>query len=187
MLKLVSIVSILVISFFSQLSWSETLSSLKMNGLSFISSDYDSSPKNFAFLGVSLRSNEKQPDLFMINASGFYVPNSAPLSYLNVREMYFIFSATESSKIYLGRKLINWSALDSDFNLGFFQPQFRWNSLQPENQGLFGFFWDHQNADWGTTLFASHLYLPDQAASYEIKDGKFEESNPFFLKHRLKE
>lgn len=180
MYKLVLTVSILVISFISPLCWSETLGSLKLSGLSFISSDYDSSQKNFAFLGLHLRSNEKQPELFMINASGFYVPNSSPLSYLNVRELYFRFAPSESSQIYVGRKLINWSSLDSDFNLGFFQPQFRWNSLQPENQGLFGFFWDQQKPNWGITLFASHFYLPDQGASFELKDGKFQESNPFF-------
>ena len=108
------------------------------------------------------------------------MPNSTPLSYLNVRELYFQFSPVETSKFYLGRKLFSWSALDSDFNLGFFQPQFRWNSLQPENQGLFGLFWDYQKSNLGATLFASHVYLPDQGASFELKDGKFEESNPFF-------
>ncbi len=182
MSQLCKSVSILVILFFSQLGWSETLTSLGLNTLSFISSDYETSQKNFTFLGATLRSDEKHPEQFMTNISGFYAVGSPALTYLNVRELYFYFPASNdasSAKIYLGRKIMNWSALDSDFNLGFFQPQFRWNTLQPENQGLFGFFWDRQNTNWGFTAFASHLFLPDQGASYEIKDGKFEETNPF--------
>lgn len=181
MRKLSQSVSILVISLFGTISHAETLSSLELKGLSFISSDYDKQlSNNFVFLGATLRSNEQEPELFMADASGYYAPGNSALSYLNVRQLYFYISPDESSKIYFGRKLWNWSALDSDFNLGFFQPQVRWNPLQPENQGLFGYFWDRKTPDWGLTLFASYLFLPDQGASYEIKDGKFENTNPWF-------
>lgn len=181
MKSLLQIVSILVISLVGLTSHSETLTSLELKGLSFISSDYDKQqPSNFAFLGATLQSNEKEPELFMVSASGYYAPGNSALSYLNVRELYFYLPTDETTKIYFGRKLWNWSSLDSDFNLGFFQPQFRWNPLQPENQGLFGYFWDRKTSDWGLTLFASYLFLPDQGASYEIKDGQFENTNPWF-------
>lgn len=173
-------VLILVISLSGVISHSETLTSLEVKGLSFISSDFDKQQKsNFLFFGAKLRSADKKPELFTVNASGYYAAGNSALSYLNVPEIYFTLPQDETSTIYLGRKLWNWSALDTDFNLGFFQPQFRWNPLLPENQGLLGFFWDRTAVDWGLTVFASYIYLPDQGASYEIKNGQFEETNPW--------
>lgn len=159
----------------------EVKTSVNVMGLSFISSDYDSLDKtNFAFVGASLISNPKTPETFMINMSGYYAPGSAVLSYLNFKEIYFTIPVDQNSQIHLGRKLKTWSALDSDWNLGFIQPQFRWDPLAPENQGLTGVFWDHDESNWGLSLFASPIFLPDQGPGYEVKDGQFQNSNPWF-------
>lgn len=175
------IVSILVTLFFHQFAVAEVKSSVDVMGLSFISSDYNSVDKtNFGFVGASLISNPKQPETFMINFQGFYAPGNAVLSYLNFKEIYFTVPLDNYSQIHIGRKLKKWSALDSDWNLGFFQPQFRWNSLAPENQGLTGVFWDHDESNWGLSLFASPIFLPDQGPGYEVKDGQFQNSNPWF-------
>lgn len=181
MRKIFLTVSILVTLFFNHLAWAEMKTSVNVMGLSFISSDFNYVDKtNFGFIGATLISNEKHPDPFMINMTGSYAVGNAVLSYLNFREMYFTVQIDAYSQFHIGRKLKNWSSLDADWNLGFFQPQFRWNPLSPENQGLTGVFWDHDESSWGLSLFASPLFLPDQGPGYEVKDGQFQDSNPWF-------
>lgn len=148
-------------------------------GFSLISGDYDLSPKNFGLLGLHLRS-DNSADKFKIDFSGRYSLSKSVLSYINVRELSYRFDIGESSTLYTGRRLMNWSAIDNIWNLGVIQPQFKWNQLNPQNQGLIGFFWEQNLSPWSYTLFASPLYIPDQGAGYEIKDGQFQSGNPFF-------
>ncbi|WP_041575089.1 hypothetical protein [Pseudobdellovibrio exovorus] len=169
------------ILFFSLVSHSEIRTSMVVQGLSFISPDYESaSSKSFAFLGANLKTNPKSDDLFRINLTGMYAMGNSVLSFLNIRETYFSTSFEDKSELHIGRKLHNWSSLDSVWNLGVYQPQFRWNPLAPENQGLTGLFWEKRNQGFAVSLFASPLYIPDQGASFELKDGQFQASNPWF-------
>jgi hypothetical protein len=149
-------------------------------GFSLISGDYDLSPKTFELVGVHLHSDRNPTDFFKIDLSARYAVGSPVLSYVNVRELYVNFAVGEISNLYVGRRLMNWSAIDNIWNLGVIQPQFKWNQLSPQNQGLLGFFWE--SSFWGVdyTLFATPIYIPDQGAGYEIKDGQFQSGNPFF-------
>lgn len=181
MVKLRIAVSILVISCFALKSQSETKASIALQNLTFISPDFDNPNKsNFTFLGATLKSSQKRPDSFRVDLDGYYAVGNSALSYLNIREIYFTFEPEVNSHFYIGRKLNDWSSLDTDWNLGFFQPQFRANPLDPQNQGLFGLFWDHEQDFWKVSLFASPFFLPDQGPSYEIKEGQFESSSPWF-------
>jgi hypothetical protein len=166
---------------YSSVSYSEIRTSLLTQGLSFVSPDYEStSKKTFAFVGATLRSDTRTDDSFKINLTGQYAIGDSILSFLNIREIYFSYKIDDKSKMHLGRKLMNWSSLDTIWNLGVYQPQFKWNPLNPENQGLTGLFWNKNDGGFGLTLFASPLYIPDQGASYELKDGQFQGSNPWF-------
>lgn len=174
-------VSILVIFLFTLKSQSETKAAVAVQGLSFISSDFDNPSKNkFAFIGATLRSNPKKPEIFMVDLDGYYALGNSALSYLNIKEIYFTIEPEIEAHFYIGRKLKNWSSLEKNWNLSFFQPQFRGNPLNPESQGLIGLFWDHSENNWGISLFASPLFLPDQGPSYEIKEGQFQTTNPWF-------
>ncbi len=174
-------VSILVTFLFMAESRSETIASVSVKGLSFISPDFDDpSHNNFAFIGASLRSSVKSNDAFKVDLDGFYAFGNSALSYLNIKEIYFTIEPENYSHFHIGRKLKNWSSLDSNWNLGFFQPQYRGNPLAPENQGLTGLFWDHDEDSWGISLFASPFFLPDQGPGYEIKNGQFQNTNPWF-------
>lgn len=170
-----------LISAVCSVSHSEIQTSLLAQGLSFLSSDYESTDKKtFAFIGATLRSDAKSDDAFKINLTGQYAVGNSVLSFLNIREIYYANVSDEKSQVHLGRRLHNWSSLDTIWNLGIFQPQFKWNPLLPENQGLTGLFWTKKNGEFGLTLFASPLYIPDQSASYELKDGQFQSVNPWF-------
>lgn len=175
----INLISLIIL--FGSVSHSEIHTSLLSQGLSFISSDYQTTDsKNFAFLGATLNSDNISDDAFKINLTAQYAVGNSVLSFLNVREIYYNDKVNEHSVLYAGRKLLNWSSLDTIWNLGVFQPQFKWNPLLPENQGLTGLFWNSNYSGLGLTLFASPLYIPDQGASYELKEGQFQSVNPWF-------
>ncbi|MGZ3725893.1 MAG: hypothetical protein ACXVBD_08835 [Pseudobdellovibrio sp.] len=164
----------------SSVSHSEIHTALIAEDLSFLSPDYDAGSKNFSFVGAHVKSSTKSDDVFKIDLKGEYAIGNSVLSYLNIKEIYYTFNIDETSKINFGRKINNWSAIDQTFNRGIFQPQFRWNQLNPETQGLTGLFYEKNTSSYGLTLFATPLFIPDQGASYEIKDGQFQSGNPFF-------
>lgn len=170
-----------LISLFSSVSHSEIHSALLAQDLLFLSPDYESTEtKNFLFIGATLRSDADTKDLFKINLTGQYAVGNSVLSYLNIKEIYSTVRVDEQSVLHIGRRLQNWSSLDTVWNIGVYQPQFKWNPLAPENQGLFGIFWNKNTSSMGLSLFASPIYIPDQSASYELKDGQFQSSNPWF-------
>ncbi len=172
---------VLIVVCFTVVSRSEIKTTLEADSLSFLSPDYENTDKkSFGFVGATLKSDVNKPDPFMLNLTGVYAVGESVLSYLNIREIYFSYQIDPNSTIHVGRKLFHWSSLDEDWNLGFFQPQFRWNPISPENQGMTGIFWEKNESLWGLTLFASPIYIPDQGPGYELKDGQFERSNPWF-------
>lgn len=180
--KTVSILVILFIcSFVSSWGTAAVQGSVQAQGLSFISQDYENTKSSdFGFFGATLKSVRSENDTFKVNLTGMYAVGTPVLSYLNVREIYFSYDIDSTSRIHIGRKINIWSNVDDRWNLGFFQPQFRWNSLSPENQGLTGFFWEKTNQNFGFLLYASPIYIPDQGPGYELKQGQFESNNPWF-------
>ncbi len=175
----------------SSIAEADVSTQLNIESLNFISPDYSSTQtKNFSFVGASIRTPKnqaKQVSVFNIDLEAKYAVGKPVLSYTNAREIYF-FQESENVNISYGRRLHQWSQLEEAWDLGFFQPQFRWNSLDPSAQGLVGIFLDNQelnrsasapqNLRW--TLFGSPLFIPDQGPGYELKQGQFEASNPWF-------
>jgi len=149
-------------------------------GLSFISPDFDNNKKEFGFFGASLLSHNAEKDTFKINLRGEYAIGTPVLSTLNVRELYFSYFIDESSAIHVGRRKQLWSDVDERWNLGFFQPEFRANPLAPETQGQTGIFYENNKGDWKFTFYGSPVFIPDQGPNFEIKDGQFVASNPYF-------
>jgi len=160
----------------------EVDSTLSLRSDTFVSPSYNATNSHsFGFLGASLSNvrPELQDATFHINSSGLFSPETSALSSLNVKEIYI-----QGYGFSLGRKLNTWSRLDEMWNLGFYQPQYRWNPLTPESQGLTGLFynWETKTTSQilGVRLFASGLYLPDQSSGYQIQNGQFQSSNPWF-------
>ncbi|MFN3453840.1 MAG: hypothetical protein ACK41T_02695 [Pseudobdellovibrio sp.] len=162
-------------------SHADIASGLELSGMSFLSSDYDrTDTKAFNFIGAHLKSYQSEHDIFKIDLHGAYSAGNAVLSYINIKELYFTFDIDYSSSVHVGRKLMNWSDADQRWNLGMFQPQFRWNPLDVENQGVFGVFYEKRSNNVTFSLFGSTVHIPDQGPGYELKNGKFEASNPYF-------
>ncbi len=107
-------------------------------------------------------------------------PQVPMLNSLAVNQLYI-----EVTQFSAGRRKWNWSQLDEDYQLGVFQPLNNTNPLRPETQGLAGIFLQLAGAPiagapTGLLLMGSSLYIPDQQPGYEIRDGKFSASNPWF-------
>lgn len=178
---------VVVLVVLPQLTYAHILTSLNLDAIHFISSDYgNTETKTFSFLGLSLKTasdGSAMPSVFNLNIDAKYSPGQPVLNYVNVKEIYFLQSAEQVNIIY-GRSLTPWSGLDEAWNLGLFQPQFRWNSLNPSSQGLVGIFLnnsEHRGAqNFSFLIFGSPVFLPDQGPSYELKGGEFQSSNPWF-------
>lgn len=172
---------LLIWMFVACLANAEISSRLEVSNLNFISSDYtDDQTKNFVFVGAEFKSEEAENDVFKINLNGKYTAKNSVLSYFNLKEIYFTNHISSSAKLHVGRKLQTWSDADEKWNLGSYQPQFRWNPLDIESQGLFGVFYEKNFGAWTLNLFGTPIYIPDQGPNYEVKDGQFEASNPYF-------
>lgn len=179
-------VIIIICLFLQSLAIANTQGRVSLSQQSFVSPDYKSTDKtNFQFVGVgvdTLAKARKESDIedslhaqIMANIA----PGSTVLNYLNVSQLFW-----KQNALILGRKKLNWSEIDDSFQLGIYQPNFSWNVLAPESQGLTGLFLkvepEQGETPMGIYLFASNIFIPDQGAGYEIKDGKFEKSNPYF-------
>lgn len=172
---------------FFQAAWAfDPQGQVSLTNASFLSEDYvQTNRRDFQFVGAGLdtlvkaRTDGEIEDELQGQIRGVFAPGISVLSYLNVSQLFW-----KHQFLTVGRKKVNWSLLDENYRLGLYQPLFDWNPLQPESQGLTGVFITFQNNEgsipWGLTLFGTPLYIPNQGAGYEIQDGEFKKSNPYF-------
>ncbi len=162
----------------------QTLSSeLKFQSESFISPYYESSSSNnFQFLRLNIRNAEPEKEAFQMDVKGLFSFNSSLLNSLNVGQLYYQNVSTDQrTSLLIGRKMWNWSDLDRRWDLGIWEPVFKWNPLSPENQGLTGLFWVVENQSLRLMLFASPIFLPTQGPQFEMNEqGQFTEANPWY-------
>lgn len=167
-------------------AWAGPQGRISLSQASFVSPDYQSTErKDFQFVSVGLdtlagfQSETEIENTLQAQIRGMMAPGAQVLNYLDISQLYW-----KQSLLSVGRKKVRWSQIDESFGLGIYQPLFKWNPLQPESQGLTGVFLHaedmHSAIPWSITLFGSPLYIPNQGAGYEIKDGQFEKTNPYF-------
>lgn len=172
----------------SSTAFNEAQGHLSLRNESFISPDYkQTTNKSFSFIGGgvdTLSRARKESEItngLHTQTSGAVSPSESVLSYLNISQLYW-----KEDLLVVGRRKEMWSNLDDIWNLGLYQPLFRWNPILPESQGLTGIFLQfHQEQsalNWGVVLFGSNIFIPNQEASFEVDNGKFVASNPYFGK-----
>ena len=129
-------------------------------------------------LGYQLH-NQKTGERKKIDAQTFYSFGEDEV-YINPSEVYWDFGS-EDEELVLGRKKYKWSEADEIWNTGLWQPQFRWNRLRPENQGLVGGFYKSKiKKSLSLTAFVSPIFIPDTGVTFREKNGKIESQNPWF-------
>lgn len=171
--------------FLCQWAWGEPQGRVTFSQAGFISPSYQQTlKKDFQLISGGLdtlsdyRHEEDIDDNLQAQLRGVVVPGVAVMNYLNVSQLFW-----KQDLLTVGRKKVNWSALDEDYVFGIYQPVFKWNPLQWESQGLTGLFlhWEtDEKLPWGLTLFGSPLFIPNQGSGFEVQDGVFQESNPYF-------
>jgi hypothetical protein len=140
----------------------------------FLSTDYQATEDQaYSFFGFRVK-NETGEN-FKIDFRGQYAVGVPVLSYVDPREFYF-----STGGFSFGRKIDSWSLLDESWKMGLFQPVFKWNPLIPDQQGSLGAFYRYQDRQGGFVFFISPVFIPDQGALFEIHDGRFVKSNPWF-------
>lgn len=148
---------------------------------SFISPNFEATQKtNYQLVGAHLKTDPFSEETVKMDIAGGVAIGAPLLNYLNISEFYVQNRQNEAETFYLGRKRMLWNELDARWDLGVWEPLFKWNPLSPEHQGLSGLFWQTDKPFYTLTLFASPLYFPDQGPSFEIENGSFVRGNPWF-------
>jgi hypothetical protein len=103
--------------------------------------------------------------------------------FIELPEMYVGTSAKllEPYQVTVGRKLINWSALDETWGAGAFQPRFRWDYLRPQQVGLVGLYQEVAAGPVKLTAFYSPLFIPDRGAPLDFSDGRVRSISPWVV------
>jgi hypothetical protein len=145
--------------------------------------------KDYTNFGIDMdfRSNSKD---IAAAAHGIYqgTMQSSHEQYVAVPELYLGETQSASGvRLTVGRQKRHWSLFDEEFGMGIWQPQLRWDYLNPVQQGLAGIFLDYPASHQVTvSFFASPLFLPDQGPQFKLKDGEFESDNRWFWKPQTK-
>ncbi len=152
---------------------------------SFINPDTaKNQPAGYRVLGLGFEAahSGKLIEAKALIRGGVGLSDPAVYNYFLVPEAYVTTTAVVDAKTRytFGRKILPWSDLDEYWQLGVWQPRFRWNYLEPETQGLTGLFASHKTEMFEIVAFATPLYLPDQGPSFSLKDGIFSSPSPYF-------
>lgn len=105
-----------------------------------------------------------------------------PESYYELPEGYFGTSAKlESMKLTLGRKLEDWNHLDQFWELGIWQPRFRWDYLRPDEVALTGLNVEIERPFFRANLFGSLLFIPERGVPVSNQNGSLISTSPWFI------
>ena len=113
-----------------------------------------------------------------------YTNFEAPEAYLAYTSLDLAKPKSDPGQIFtemtIGRRKQLWSQVDSEWMMGLTQPLNKFDGLRPTEQGLMGAFATFGGAGVSFTAFASPLYIPEQGAPYEVTDGKFSSTSPWW-------
>lgn len=162
-------------------AFSQVRTEMRLLSDSFISPDFEATQKtSYQFVGAQLKTDPFADEVLKMDVAGGVALGAPLLNYLNIGEFYTQSRFGEDSALYIGRKRMNWNEMDARWDLGVWEPLFKWNPLSPERQGLTGLFWQVDRPYYTLMLFGSPLYIPDQGPSFEIENGSFVKGNPWF-------
>lgn len=103
------------------------------------------------------------------------------VNYFKPSEVYYKFTPTDSTRLYLGRKLMPWSHSDRLWKRGLYESRFMDDPLSSRPAGLTGFFVTSSKPEKkGWMFFASPIYIPELGPRVSVQEGKLVSSNPWF-------
>lgn len=131
-------------------------------------------------LNVGVRGiGHKENFVFGVEGDSLYGLRRANYRYLDIAEAFLGYDRKDYFA-YVGRKRFEWSAMDSYWGLGLFQPRFRWDYLNERENGLFGLFLGRRAELFQTTFYISPIFIPEQGAPFDIDGGACKTASPWF-------
>lgn len=109
---------------------------------------------------------------------GFFLADES--SFSSVRELYYGFSWQDHLSFKLGRRLFAWNKDEAFWLSSLWQPYYNIDPLNPDYQGLSGFFVDWSRGDWSSTFFGSPIFAPNMNPEVKESEGQLNSSNPWF-------
>ena len=182
-----SLVFIFFLTLFFILSFSfplraETESRVDLGGAWDFYFDRENANNTRLFGDLLVRSQTFENEFLLDIGVGSFIGDKAS-NYTKVPQLYGRFGSEEQAHLVIGRYLHSWSHLDNYWKMGIIQPLFRWDIPLREEQGLPGIFFRTPLARGiELTVFGSYLFVPSQDPGYELEDGRFSSSNPWFKK-----
>jgi len=125
--------------------------------------------------GESLDTRAVVQSLISLNDSDYRFIEMPELWISNSRK------ASPNFRVTFGRKLEEWSKLDSEWGLGIWQPRFRWDYLRPQSVGLTGLHTGFRVKNVQTALMVSPLFIPDRGAPLDFAGGRIHSMSPWTL------
>jgi hypothetical protein len=156
--------------------------SIGIRNTEYINKDYSVAPnKKNTMIGGRISSPVDDEEFGLgVDIEGQFVNDQPVLNTFTAHEFYFkVYPEWQNSILYLGRKKQPWSELDSNWQLGAWEPVFKVDPLDVRGQGLTGFFVDIKKPNWTLELFATPFFLPDHGPSIDAHDGKFIDGHPW--------
>lgn len=119
---------------------------------------------------LNARANKGLPQLSyeLDLGGGNYLGTSK--SYFFVNDVYIRKNFENGIYGSMGRMRSDWSQLDHAWDLGLWQPQFLLDPLQPEEQGLTGFFIGYQSRFQELTVFVTPVFIPTMYNDVDVDD-----------------
>ena len=119
--------------------------------------DYDAGGNGDSVKKFSLRSRVNNEEQLM-----FSIP-----------EAYLEFEVGESSKLVLGRQILNWSTIDQNWGFGQLNNRVNFDYFQPGQEGLTGVMFGTKIGNWKIEAFGSLVYVPEMnpGQKYDKESG----------------
>lgn len=155
---------------------------LKFEGMSY-PTEIPGSPQLSQSLNLIASINIKRRSERVLSEADLYFSKYIDLgpSSMAVSQIYSSASWNNSqTRGAIGRKIEYWSELDHNWQLGLWQPQYRPDSLRPEEQGLTGFFLK-QDLGFGELLgYFSPIFIPTMGPEIQEKNGNLVADNRWY-------
>lgn len=127
---------------------------------------------------------ESKPLSGTLDIGGSFATDVENYSNIEVPEAYLNWTQENvevtRARVVVGRKLENWSSLDTDWSLGLIQPLNKFDALRANEQGLTGAFVGWGRGGFDLVGYVSSIYIPEQGAPFELQNGTFSSNSPWF-------
>lgn len=98
----------------------------------------------------------------------------------SVQELYSFYQFDANFKVIGGRKKYDWSLMDSYWKTSFWQPNYAIDYLRPEEQGLFGVFFEYQKPEFQFVTFTTPMFIPNMGVDVREEGGELVSDSRWF-------